>query len=82
MIVNGKNIRVFFDNFNYFLLGIALILIILILSGTFKLVRKNIIFKKKTRMIITGVGSDTKVKGINEKKKRVKTKEKYYFESL
>lgn len=78
----GKISEFFFDNFNYFLLGIALILIILILSGTFKLVRKNIIFKKKTRMIITGVGSDTKVKGINEKKKRVKTKEKYYFESL
>lgn len=68
----------FFDNFKYFLIAIISILTILILSSTFKLIRKNFIFKKKTRMIITGVDTNTKIKGLNEnkKKKRVRTKHK------
>lgn len=67
----------FFDNFKYFLIGIISVLVILILISTFKIIRKSIIFKKKTRMIITGVDSDTKVKGINEKKKNKKIKKKH-----
>ncbi len=62
------------DNFKYFLIGLIVILSLTLLYTIFRFVQKNVSYNKKTRLIITGTDSNTKVKGLKETRKSTKKK--------